>query len=773
MKITLKQTLAIALLTLSGMFVSCVDSGKDLYDAQKTKALYEEAFPVKNVDPEMDWKTTNTASVNVSVNEDEGIDYKIQVFDANPLNPESKAKLLTSGEANNETSFTTTMDYPSALTRVFIARVDANGRYMVTTDSIKNGVITASFGNTTISNRSLTKAASNEIPTIDAPYSPSDVSTMLNNVNATEIKNGWDLAARSTWGGDYNTYPIFSIPNTNVRYFKITKDVSTNFSITSPNTRIKVIITGKLTINNNYNINSGEFIIADGGELVLSHDLILTNGAYITVLPGGKISGNYTINVADGSNHKTNYNGGEVNIKTFDIDCTGIFYNTGKLTLNSYNASSYDAVLINRGHITANTIFGNNNTDIQNACYIETSGNLTCRKLVMGSSSAIKCGSFTNDGTSILTMTAHENSMLTCTGAIDMNRIITGPRSGYALIKFDGSKLSDRINYSNVAVNNNIICDIANQRSSGSIHFWNWTPFDWLVNRLYHGATYCNENKANFLLPAGDCTGEGYGASGSDDVNVNPMNYTYAYEDNYPSAGDYDFNDIVLNVSTEYDREKRTNDIKKIQYNVTLSAVGATKKLGAALRLVGINKSAIKSITFGGDQNSFRQTLSGSMFEDATTETNGSEVVIPLFGDAHAVYGYSQRKMLNTGLENTNKLYTLEVIIELNDQTKTAPIISMDNLDFFIAYGNIGSRTEIHLYEMKKYGPTANGTIHQQNLDAAGNYTWAIRVPEFKYPKETVSIATAYPDFQAWATDRMVHTDWYKSYSNSKVYIRE
>lgn len=773
MKITAKQAIAIVLLAQSTAFISCIDSEKDVFDAEYTKKLYDESFPVKNVDPDMDWKTTATASVNVTVNQDYGVDYQIQVFDVNPLNSASNAKLLASGIASNETPFKTTMDYPSALTRVFIARVDANGRYMVTTDSIENGAVKASFGSPLTKSRAATRAASDEIPTIVAPYTTSNISAMLNNTNATEIKDGWDLSA-GKWGGDYNTYPIFSIDNTQERYFKITKNFSQSFSITSTSTKIKVIVTAKLTINSGYNINSGEIIIANGGELILSHDLMLTNGAYITVLPGGKISGNHTINIANGSNQKTNYNGGDVNINTFDVDCDGIFYNVGTLTLNEYNASSTNAVLVNRGHITANTLFGNNNTDIKNACYIETSGNITCRHLYMGTSSAIKCGSFSNDGSGGLTITMQENSMMTCAGNIDLNRVITGPTSGYALLKFDGSKLGNNTKYSNVSVNNNVICEVSNQASSGSIHYYDWTAFDWLVNSLKNGASYCNVGKANFTLPAGECTGTGYTPEGADDVNINPMKYSYAFEDNYPSAGDYDFNDIVLDVSTEYDREKTTNNIKKIQYNVTLSAIGASKQLGSALRLAGINKSAIKSITFGGDNNIFRSTLaSSSIFEDATTESKGIEVVIPLFGDAHKVYGYDERKLLNTGQEETSKLYTIEVIIELNDQTKTSPSITMNNLDFFIAYGNLGSRTEIHLYEFKDFGATANGTIHQKNLDVAGNYTWAIRIPEFKYPREKVSIVEAYPTFKNWASNRLNNKDWYKSYNNDKVYSKQ
>ena len=59
--------------------------------------------------------------------------------------------------------------------------------------------------------------------------------------------------------------------------------------------------------------------------------------------------------------------------------------------------------------------------------------------------------------------------------------------------------------------------------------------------------------------------------------------YSYAFEDNYPKAGDYDFNDIVLNVTLPV----AGNEVKELKYVVDLQAVGAMKQLGAGLRILG------------------------------------------------------------------------------------------------------------------------------------------------------------------------------------------
>ena len=277
--------------------------------------------------------------------------------------------------------------------------------------------------------------------------------------------------------------------------------------------------------------------------------------------------------------------------------------------------------------------------------------------------------------------------------------------------------------------------------------------------------------EAPVYIEAGDCTGEGNIPNdwGGTEIPDSPQSLTYAFEDNYPAPGDYDFNDIVMDVETSINRNS-SNQIQSYTYKVTLTAVGATKKLGAGLRLADINRTDVQSVTFV-DTNNMRSTLAGSAFENSNMET-GNEVVIPLFGDAHAALGANttQRPMLNTGL-NSATANTLEVTVTPSNQTLTEPAITKDNLDFFIAY-QAGSekRTEIHIHEFAvNHGATANGTVHPQNLEAAGKHTWGICVPSFNYPKESVSIEKAYPKFAGWANDCSTNLDWYNHPEKEKI----
>ena len=268
------------------------------------------------------------------------------------------------------------------------------------------------------------------------------------------------------------------------------------------------------------------------------------------------------------------------------------------------------------------------------------------------------------------------------------------------------------------------------------------------------------------MLPADEdgCIKEGYGSDDTpDDVEIRKAVYSYAFEDNYPKAGDYDFNDIVLNVTLPV----AGNEVKELKYVVDLQAVGAMKQLGAGLRILGINKSNVETVDFGAGAAQRDGSLSASrIFEDASYETTGSELVIPLFGDAHSVYGYTgtQRPMLNTGNASTSltDIYTLEVIIKLKNAVSIPSVTNC--LDFFIAYQGTGEkRTEIHLNQFNS--ATANGQLADNNVlevIKVVNNTWALCVPDkFAYPTERTVITEAYAKFADWAHDQSTNTDWY------------
>ena len=446
------------------------------------------------------------------------------------------------------------------------------------------------------------------------------------------------------------------------------------------------------------------------------------------------------------------------------------FVNYGTLKLNSYNASTNGTTLINHGTIEVENIDGNNNTNIKNGCYLKA-GKLQFGTLVMGNTSEAICKELTGNGNdNDIVMEAQ--SILTCTGKANLFRTVTGPTQGTALLRIHTIDNTAGLAQSTSKVTNHIICEITDQTYKGEAHY-DWSPFAWLVNKgLQQGATYCNPGKAEFILPAdGDCIKEGYNSDEEpDDVEIRYAVYSYAFEDNYPKAGDYDFNDIVLNVTLP----AAGNDVKELKYKIDLRAVGAVKQLGAGLRIRGIDKNNVEEVNFGAGAAQRTGSLNSGIFENASYETNGNELVIPLFGDAHYIYGYTgtQRPMLNTGNASTplTDIYTLEVNVKLKNAISVPSVT--DGLDFFIAYQGIGQkRTEIHLTHFNS--ATANGQLADNEVlevIKAVNNTWALCVPDkFAYPTETTVITNAYSKFADWAHDQSSTTDWYKTVSSDKV----
>ena len=776
MKQNIAKVFTFSLLASSISFTSCVDNEKTLFDADQLRQTYEETFPVKNIDPNGDWTMSHKVTAHVSVNGDLGTDYKIQIFDADPLSSESTAKILAEGTANQSTTLNVVMDCATALNKVFVARIDNHGHYMVQPVAIENGEVTAQLGHEKdVPTRSMSRTVPKTgIPAMAAPYTADDISSKK--AIATDVQADWDLGAGFGWF-EYAKLPVFKEKE---RWFKI-QSGTFNKGFTTTGTSggaqaVKVIVPQGSTwiIESSYQFSDiTEIVVENGGkvEIAKNASLALTNKSYLTVMPGGSIIGEGTIQITNGSSGLRNYNAGTINCSVLDFNGgVGVFYNYGLLQLERYEASTNGMELVNHGTMETGSINGNNNTNIKNGCYLKT-GKFQFGTLVMGNTSEAICeelGYNGNDNDIVM----EAQSMLTCTGKASLYRTVTGPTVGTALLRINEIANLSGLAQSNSKVTNNIICEITDQTYKGEAHY-DWSPFAWLVNKgLQQGATYCNPGKADFILPAdGECIKEGYNSDENpDDVEIRNAVYSYAFEDNYPQAGDYDFNDIVLNVNLP----AAGNDVKELKYIVDLRAVGAVKQLGAGLRIREFDKSNVEEVSFGAGATQRTNSLNSGIFENASYETNGNELVIPLFGDAHYVYGYtgSQRPMLNTGNASTplTDIYTLEVNIKLKNAISIPSVT--DGLDFFIAYqGGAQKRTEIHLNQFNS--ATANGQLADKEVlevIKAVNNTWALCVPEkFAYPTETTVITNAYSKFADWAHDQSTNTDWYNTVSSNKV----
>jgi LruC domain-containing protein len=364
------------------------------------------------------------------------------------------------------------------------------------------------------------------------------------------------------------------------------------------------------------------------------------------------------------------------------------------------------------------------------------------------------------------------NSMIYVGGAANLNSAtFTGPKGDgeYALFRakeISGFQIENSGDYTPCHVY--FETDNLSDTSTGNV---TWT-LNWLKGV---GGAFAPIENSNFVLPEGDCTGVGNTPTDKGDKDISTydeLNYTYVFEDNFPDAGDYDFNDAVVDVQRTPNYDNAGN-LTSTDFNITLRAVGAIQNIGAAIRLVEFKKSDISSITFS-DPDGVRRTLSDSESQFSYVDMEGEDTpVIPLFGNAHAALGVDH-VLVNTGIsghEVATKSFSINIA-----STKE---ITADNIDLFITNGkNVGTkRVEVHLYQFRNYGATALGDVCENNLDVAANKTWALQIPNFNYPQESVPIKNAYPNFVPWAQSRvqgsLVNEDWYlyPTTKTDRVYI--
>ncbi|AVM52039.1 LruC domain-containing protein [Bacteroides zoogleoformans] len=769
--------LLILFITVGLLFQGCKE---DVFNPEKVKATYQDRFPVKDIDPEMDWKTTRAVQVDVAVNLDADTDYSIRIYDDNPLTENSAAHLLSEGTANNKMAFLSTMDCPIDVTDVYVCLTDASNRSVVKLCSIEDGNLQTLFG-LSPSTRAATRAGNNGI-TI---YTPDRTEAEIKVLAATAKELNEKVVIKK---GD-----VYKISKGTTYQGKITNHGINNGTAT-------IIVEGTWEPKGNMSkINTGiDLIVAGDGKIILPKDgnrnnekaLYLVGSSRFIVFQGGSIVGETTgtgcIYLSNASGGRFNYNAGTIQVHTLEMSvANGTFYNSGKIDANELIINNNGSKLINQGEANLVTV-PHSNCLIENGCRLTVSQDFY-GSLVLGDNCSATIGNYApngNWGGKYITMGS--NSMLTINGTAKLAGIkVTGPQNGNALIKI--GTLTDLNGFKHE--NGHIYYEVQTDQITDV-----WMRKTFLHYLLNTNGTLSKWGEAPIHIPAGDCTGKGnIPASGTGTSTTDEaITYTYAFEDNFPMVGDYDFNDIVLDVKTSYKREKQSNAIKYIQLDVTLVAAGAGHTLGAGLRIVNIPKSAIRSIRTGGDDRRFQETLTsprtGKLFfayNPSTHMENGdNDIVIPLFNDEHQVFGVEQGTHVNTastaGLHaDGKKAYTYEIIIELADQTKQSPLFSKDNLDFFICYQyqQMPKRVEVHLYEFWKNKTTAGGMAMDTNLDLAGNNTWAICVPNFRYPKELVNIsissnpsAGAYPLFLNWAKNRNANTDWYLSPNENKVY---
>lgn len=232
-----------------------------------------------------------------------------------------------------------------------------------------------------------------------------------------------------------------------------------------------------------------------------------------------------------------------------------------------------------------------------------------------------------------------------------------------------------------------------------------------------------------------------------------------AYEDLWPYMGDYDFNDLVidLNIVEELDSQGYINSvIGKFQ----VKGIVASMRNGFAIEL-GVDSSMVESVTGGEFSRGYIQRNSSGV------EERQNLAVIGIFEDA------------NLHFDSGNEI---EVTILFSDPVSRSELGYPPYNPFVISNGERGR--EVHLPGMKAtdlahqgYFQTEddNSTfVNGNSYTTSDNSPWAIHVPaDFSYPKDDKRIDRVYNYFNNWVESEGVEfPDWYlqlEGYVNSEL----
>lgn len=255
-----------------------------------------------------------------------------------------------------------------------------------------------------------------------------------------------------------------------------------------------------------------------------------------------------------------------------------------------------------------------------------------------------------------------------------------------------------------------------------------------------------------------------------------------AFEDLWPSRGDYDFNDLVIRYRFTLVLNANNQAVRMLA-RFQVKAIGASFHNGFGFKM-DVDPNLIASVN-GYNLTDGLVTLNSKGIE--VGHSTGSTIIVfdDAFNNAGQLIGGS---FVNTvASEPLIVAPEMELTIEFTNPIDPSLIGGTPPYNPFIFIdGNRGR--ELHLADMQPTDladPQFFGTIHDVTNTGSGiyyrtdnNLSWGINIiHEFRHPLEKTPINQAYNHFSAWgASGGSIYPDWYKDnagYRNStRIYLK-
>lgn len=787
------QFLPIIAIVMAGTVLSCVDSGKDLYDpSYETPNPMGDGFAAPN---DIDWNMITIKNVSVEVKDEEGglFAYLIEIYADNPLTNEN-ASVLATRTANKENNFKITAAVSLLPTQkgIYVKQTDPRGREQVyqfdVPENSDNITCKLYYAESAAQNRALmsrgmtTRSISFEKP--DYSSIPADAKEITEMVGTALLRNA---------------------------SYKITSDYNGTFKFNGYNGEIatKVYIDAQWTIPKTFQFQNGiEIIVMNNAKIETSGAMTFIGNSMLTIMEKGEVNAESvsftngtpaairnwgTLTVANRMTlhaGATLYNKGTITGKDISINSNTQIVNDNKIELKGELNLPANFSLENNGEIYGEKLIANSsavatnnnimkfttirliNTTINNTCSMEATTSFYANGATLnfnqGYLKAPKI-EFVNG-----TVNLSNGSMLDATASINMG---TGHAKFYGKGKNTSMIKSPVTTGQGFTYDGNLVieCDKHVVKAPG-----------WNNYYVLNGAYFSKMGASKVVIEV--CTGtKNNGNEGGDPedpkfpiIMDDTRNYTYLFEDQWPLYGDYDMNDLALIIKKRTISINKNNKAEEFTLSLDVSAAGATKSIGAAIMLDDVPASAItQPVVFSDNSLAKNFNVNSNLIE------NGQDyAVIPLFDNAHKALGRDRNEQINTIADHSANTNPKNISFTI----KFSNPISVDELNinklnvFIFADGNRNQRKEIHIvgYQPTKLANTDlfggnnddSSTSRKRYYISKDNLAWGIMIPtDFKWPLEYVNIKSAYSLFESWVTSGGTKDEeWWKTFDSSKVY---
>lgn len=255
---------------------------------------------------------------------------------------------------------------------------------------------------------------------------------------------------------------------------------------------------------------------------------------------------------------------------------------------------------------------------------------------------------------------------------------------------------------------------------------------------------------------------------------------TVMFEDQFPTLGDYDFNDFVasyqITLEFPWDGIKYiTERVHQVRVHLKLKAIGGVLKFTPYVRIAGLDRSIVSMPNPAynnpvypnpGILNNTIDGVKTSLVESSLTNDVIVEFKNLNASNPHAVKDSPYYNTTQGKTTKENQLTEVWVYLALSQDIKTSDLLD-NNIDIFLASED--KTKEIHLRGFEpvfnKYDYNAAGLNKNTPYASDKNLVWGLKVAALiSHTVEKANFRAVYRDFASWAeSDGINNPDWYKT----------